>query len=55
MLEEALTKKFCAMCKYAYIEHRAGWGLCKNQKNAFGPFPAMIDEVGSCRWWERKK
>lgn len=54
LLEEAIRSPVCAKCKYAYIHHPAGWGLCKNQKNACGAFPALIDELGTCKLWQPK-
>lgn len=55
MLHDALKANYCCSCEYAYIQKVAGWGLCKNQKNALGPFPMMIDELNSCELWALKK
>jgi hypothetical protein len=54
LIDEACKLKCCKLCRHSWLLYDQDFGYCKHEKNAFGPFPKRIEELGTCPHWEPK-
>lgn len=54
LIDEACQLRCCKLCKHSWLPYDQTEGFCKNQNNAYGYLPKMVEELDTCEHWESK-